>query len=302
MKISTLVLTLLFPILVLGQSFKIYDEITIPELNRKYQIGREYPEGYKIFVYNNAGKLFKIKEGLDTTNQANMSPSYLIVRTLDKNNKVLKNNILKDNDIDTEQASFSVKYIGIRKFIIIQNRFSFAILNLSNNKLIFPKCSYKDRPDVEIEDTQTFNICSIKVFDDGQYLVCSIGDFGIFCFNLSDIYNPVSVKGYYIHPPFSSPNFLFIDHRKDNIYNGICVKNTIRNIDNIDYLFKGFRFEQQDNDSIKKYELDKQYLLLKQYDKEDKVVNLVIDYKNGRLLDSDIDKDLINNLLNKINK
>lgn len=283
--------------LVAGQSFKVYDEVDIPELHRKYQLGREYPKGYEIFVYNYTGKLFKIKEGLDKTNPANMSPSYLVVRTLDEQGNLVKDNILKDNSTDTDFISFGVQYIGVRKFIIIKSRFSFVIFNLSTNTLIIPKGSDEERPDVEIQDSQTFTLVSVQTFDDGQYIISSNGDFGIYCLNLLDLYKPVSVKGYYTSPPILSPYFFFLDHRKDNIYNGICVKNKIRHIENMQFLFKGLRFQQDEQGKIIKHEIDKQYLLLTQITKDNKKVPLMVDYKNGKLLDSQKDKELIDRLV-----
>ena len=65
------------------------------------------------------------------------------------------------------------------------------------------------------------------------------------------------MKGYYTSPPIASTYFFFLDHRKDNIYNGICVKNTVKHIDKMEYLFKGLQFLQDEQGEIIKREIDK---------------------------------------------
>ena len=66
----------------------------------------------------------------------------------------------------------------------------------------------------------------------------------------------------------------------------------------MEYLFKRLRFQQDEQGKIIKHEIDRQYLLLTQITNGNKKVALVIDYKNGKILDSKKDKELIDRLVN----
>src|SRR6056297_1863386 len=215
-----------------GQEFRVYDEIEFPELKKKYQIGREFPDGYEIFTFNNTGTLYRIKKGLDKNDKNNITPSYLILRTLDLNNNVIKECVIKDNDIDSKLTTFNKQFIGKMKFIIIKSRFDFYLLNLSTDILVTPDFSIK-RDNVELSDAHGLNLRAIEIFDNGQYIIFNKGDFGTYCLNLLDLYNPELVDAFYIDPPMSSENYVFLDHRKDDIYNAIHVKRTYREIENI---------------------------------------------------------------------
>lgn len=266
------------------QEFKVYDEVEFPELNKKYQIGREFPEGYEIFTYNHTGTLYKVKKGMDKNDKTKISPSYLILRILDLNSNVIKESVIKDNDIDTEFASFNKQYIGKRKFIIIKSRFDFYLLNLSTDILVTPDFSIK-RDNVELSDIQGLNLRAIEIFDNGQYIIFNKSDFGTYCLKLQDFYNPKLVEAYYSGSPALSEYYVFLDHRVDDIYNAIKVKRSYREIENITYLFKGYRFQQDENDSIITKEVDDQFLkLLQKGEDDEKILDLIIDYKNGILV------------------
>ena len=57
-----------------------------------------------------------------------------------------------------------------------------------------------------------------------------------------------------------------------------------------------------ENKELIKHDVDKQYLVLKQFDKEDNLIDCIIDYKNGKFLDAEIDRELVNEILEKIKK
>jgi hypothetical protein len=300
--LRTIILTILLLYVVDLKSqvdFKVYNELILKEENFKFQIGQTIFDGYEI-MNNGKGRLFYELPGTDKNKMTESKPVNITIRISGLNDRIIKNITLDYNDIDIDMAQFVAYYFGDRKFIVITVRYRFYIVNLSNYKVIgplFPK------PKGCREDAIRGSMGKgFKVFDNGQYLLGTAADFGVFCFNLLDLYHPFEIDGYYTEPPYPSQFYFYLDHRVDNIYNGIFVNNATRNIDKIDYLFKGFKFQQNNNDSIIKYVIDKLYLLLKQYDKEDNIIDLVIDYKNGRLLKPESDKDLINKLLNKINK
>jgi len=279
--------------------FKVYNELILNEVNLKFQIGQPILDGFEI-MNNGKGRLFYELPGTDKDRMTESKPVNITIRISDLSDKILKDVILDYNDIDIDMAQFAAHYFGDRKFIVITVRYRFYIVNLSNFKVIGP---LSPKPKGCREDAISGSMGKgFKVFDNGQYLLGTAADFGVFCYKLLDLYNPVEIDGYYTEPSYSSLFYFYLDNRVDNIYNGICVNNATRNIDKIDYLFKGFRFQQHNNDSIIKSNIDKQYLLLKQYNKEDNIVVLVIDYKNGRLLDSESDKELIDKLLNEINE
>lgn len=281
MKYCIVIIIAFISFKIFGQEFEIYDELTVPEVKKKFQLGREIHDGYEIF--NNNGYIYRSKKGLERFDENNITPSYLKVRTLDMKNNVLNESIIKDNDIDSEHSSFDEKYLGERNFVIIRSRFSFHILNLTTDIVIEPEYSI-GRDSVEIGDGQDLNLGVINIFDSGQYLIFNQSSFGTFCLNLLDLYNPVLVDAVYVDPPMSSEYYIFLDHRKDGIYNVISVKRTYREIENIEYLFKGYHFNQDDNGEIIYETKDDQYLNLQQIGKDGKTYELIIDYINGTIV------------------
>lgn len=299
-RIIILTILLLYVVDLKSQTdFKVYKELILYDENLKFQIGQPILDGFEI-MNNGKGRLFYELPGTDKDKMIESKPVNITIRISELSDKNLKDVTLDYNDIDIDMASFAAYYFGDRKFIVITIRYRFYIVNLSNYKVIGP---LSPKPKGCREDAISGTMGKgFKVFDNGQYLFGTAADFGVFCYKLLDLYHPVEIDGYYTEPPYSSPFYFYLDNRKDNIYNGIYVNNATRNIDKIDYLFKGFRFKQYNKDSIIKSDIDNQYLLLKQYDKEDNIIDLVIDYKNGRILDSDSEKQLINKLLNGINE
>lgn len=278
--------------------FKVYRELSIPEENRNYQIGQVIKDGFEI-TGDGRGKLFYELPDTKRENVTKKHPVNLIVRESDKSGKILKDITIDFNDVDIDMAVFSAYYFGSRRFLVITIRYRFYIINLSNYKVIGP---LSPKPKGCRQDAISGSMSgNFKVFDKGQYLIGSAADFGVFCYMLLDLYNPVEIDGVFQEPSYSSPFYFFLDQRKDNIYNGIFVHNSTRAFEKIEYLFKGFRFKLNENKELVKHDIDKQYLVLKQFDKEDNLIDCIIDYKNGKLLDSETDRELMNEILEKIN-
>ncbi len=200
---------------------------------------------------------------------------------------IIKNNsgeILKTITIDKELDPYHFKdfYQGQRNFAIIGGRYKFYIVNVSNNKLIGP---FSACCRVEAEDAQTGVLYAYKIINDGQYLLVNALDNGLTCFNLLDLYNPKEVDFFKLDSIYSKGNYVFIDKRKENIFNGISAEcgNYKKEID-YKVLFHGYRFEIDSNEKLKYVISDKKLLTLKQIVSDSIAKDFTIDLERGLII------------------
>lgn len=276
------------------QRFEVYDEKTISELNRKLEVGRLILNDYEL-INSGTGKMF-IKS---LVNAKDSVPSSYLVRISDLNGKLIK-------EIDTKYSwndpdfYFGTSFIGNRKFCIMARRGAFYILNLSANHLIGP-IQLSSRIN-EAQDGQSGMVWTSEVFNDGQYLIISAIDEGIYCLNMDDLYNPFEVEFYADRKTLFKGHFFFLDHRKDNIYNGIVAskENNYSEEYHPRFLFQGYQLKVDANNKIIKYDIDNRYLVLLRDQQSTENEYLIIDYFEGRLLDGVLDKEKIHELAGKI--
>ncbi|MBU2507055.1 MAG: hypothetical protein KJ799_10075 [Bacteroidetes bacterium] len=289
--IIILILSVPFSALISQDDFKVYKELSIEPENMIFQIGQKIIDGF-VIMNNGEGRLFYEKIGITRDEMSESKPVNITLRISGLKGNLIKDISLEYNDIDIDMAQFSASYFGEKKFLVITVRYRFYIIGIEDFKVIgpfFPKLKgYR-------LDAISGSLNNFKLFDDGKYFFGIAADNGVFCYKLIDLYNPTEIDGYNIEPIYTSSNSFFIDNRIDNLYYGIYVHNTSNNIDEIKYLFKSIRIE-------KMYELDNQYIFFKYFNKENELVNLVVDYKNGRLLDNNNDRQLIYKLLKNINE
>lgn len=274
--------------------FEVYSKKTIPELNRKLEVGRMIPNDHEL-INSVTGKMF-IKS---LANPKDSVLSSYLVRISDLNGKLIK-------EIDTKYSwsdldfYFGTSYIGNRKFNIMARRGAFYILNLSANHLIGP-IQLSSRIN-EAQDGQSGLVWTSEVFNEGQYLIISAIDEGIYCLNLDDLYTPFEVEFYADRKTLFKGHFFFLDHRKDNIYNGIVAskENNYSKEYHPKFLFQGYQLKVNANNEIIKYNIDNRYLVLLRDQQKTENDYLIIDYFEGRLLNGVLDKEKIDELMGKL--
>ena len=193
--------------------------------------------------------------------------------------------LIKEYELDKSSELFypDKYYLGERKFIIVAGRYRFYILNLTNNRLIGP-LSHAYRG--ESQDAISGNLGDFQIIDNGQYVLYGVADFGVFCLNLKDLYNPKDVACIYDTTRLSG-NYMFIDHRYDNLFN-IILANYIINQPNIfdreiepKMLFKGLELEPNDNSTLYRIK-DGEYVILDRANNRTKN-DLIINFKTGEV-------------------
>lgn len=180
--------------------------------------------------------------------------------------------------------SFNEYYKGDRNFAIIGGRYIFYIVNVSTNKLIGPiRPSWKG----EAEDAQSGMLYVFKVIKDGQYLFVNAADNGLTCYSLLDLYNPKEVDFYKSDSPYAQGNYIFIDQRKENIFNGFTAStnnNYYEKVMDCKILFHGYRFELTSEGKLD-YEITKnKILILKQILGDSQSIDFLIDLKKGEII------------------
>ena len=114
MKLYLAVLSFLFlSINVSSQDrFKVYREIDINEMNRRFQIGHVIKEGYEITSINRDGKIYYIKSGTPKNEATKDCPVNMVIRILNEHDVIVKDIIIDFNDVDIDLSSFGIKYLG----------------------------------------------------------------------------------------------------------------------------------------------------------------------------------------------
>ena len=163
-----------------------------------------------------------------------------------KNGDVLKK---YDLELESDPCHFKGSYSGERKFVVIGGRYRFYILNVSTGKLIGP---IQNSLRVEGEDAQTGVLYAYKILANGQYLFVNALDNGLTCFSLLDLYHPEEVFFLKADSIFHRGTYVFIDNRKENIFNVItasCGNYNTEIASNI--LFQGYRFQLNEQGNLK---------------------------------------------------
>lgn len=273
--------------------FDIYSKVILTELNRKLEVGRLIPDNYELINDGNGKMLIK-----SSVNRNDSLLSNVLVRISDLDGERIKEIDTKYYGTDNDFV-FSTSFINDRKFIVLSRRGAFYMLNIFTNILIGP-IQLNSRIEYA-EDAQSGLIWTSEVFNNGQYLIISAIDEGIYCFNLDDIYNPFEVEFYTNRKILFKGNFFFLDRRKGNIYNGIVASkegNYSRKY-NSRFLFQAYKFKVDSKNEIIKYNIDDRYLILLQDRGPEPFVYVIIDYFDGRILNEFTDKKKIAELISK---
>ncbi len=202
----------------------------------------------------------------------------LIIKDIEDN--LIQKYKLNKEEIDPYRIAES--YNGKRNFIVIGGRYEFYILIIKTNHLIGPYrccCRY------EAQDAQTGVLRAFDIIANGQYLLVGSLDNGPYCFNLADLYNPEKVNYITLQKQPYQTAYLFLDKRKENIYNGIFASyknysNTIHS----KYLIQAYRFEQTPDGALKKKIGPDGFLLLNQLDPDGEISELKIKLENGEIV------------------
>ena len=296
MKAIMIIALLILSLTTVGQDFfQVYSEVIITEIDRKLEVGRLIPKNYEL-INDVKGKMF-IKSSI---NKNDSLSSNVLVRISKLDGDIIKEIDTKYNRNDLYFGFSKKSYINNRKFVIMARRGAFYILNLSTNILIGPihLCSRIE----DGQDVQSGLIWTPEVFNDGQYLIISAIDEGIYCFNLDDIYNPFEVEFYTDRKILFKGNFFFFNQRKENIYNGIIAskESNYSKEYHSKFLFQGYKFKVDSNNKVIKYNINNRYLVLLKDQEQKNFEYLIIDYFEGKILNNVLDKEKIVELISQI--
>lgn len=158
---------------------------------------KEYSEDNKMFIFNS--KTYEIISVFDDSLQRTIN--YVQVK---KGNEVKEIRIIFPNN-DFDLISFGASVNSQRKFVIIQSRYSFSLLNLYNNKIVGP---FSPKFYGVGQDAQSGMISGLKIILDGRAIIGYCVDGGAFMYDFTDFYN-----GKELTPasfPFATNNRIFI--------------------------------------------------------------------------------------------
>lgn len=260
-------------------SFKVYRTYEIPELSLKFEMAQRLIEDMEI-INDGRGKLYYEEPGTKRDNMTKSKPVNMIIVVKGMDDKIQKEIEIDYNAIDIDLSGFPMHYNGTRKFIVIRvGRYRFWLLNLSNFKMVGPLYSGVTG---EASDSQDGSLSFLEVFSNGQYLIGYAWGFGIFCYNLLDLYNPVLVNHICTEKHHNHKNYFFLDHRIDNIYNGIVIKNhSYRNYEPAEFLFQGIMLELDENRNPIKEIIDDRFIKLNSIEGDGTVTPIVVDFIAG---------------------
>ncbi|MBN2894175.1 MAG: hypothetical protein JXL97_20055 [Bacteroidales bacterium] len=157
--------------------------------------------------YSNNNRTFEFKgveyqiESEEVDENLNAS-NYVVIKNPNKTETKIKLNF-KNEEYD--MISFGEYINDVRKFVIIQARYSFVILNLYNNKIIgpFSPVFYGIG-----QDAQSGMLSGMQIIFDGRFIIGYCVDSGAFLFDLTDLYNPK--EEYPASVPYNNVNRVFI--------------------------------------------------------------------------------------------
>lgn len=250
--------------------------------------------------FNHNEKIFKevaLKLSIDRENEKAIQ--YLnIINT--RNDSLIKS-LKIDNEFDLHRIG--AYYFGERNFAIITGRYQFFIVNLTTNTLKGP---YRSNAKGKRYDAQSGLVCDFKIFNNGQYLLFEMRDFGVKCFKLIDLYNPLEIGAYTLKTKSLKEFYFFLDKRDSCLFNGIISSYEFNRRDlslcklTSNFLFQGYHLKTDDNGLIIKNQIEDRYLLLYKETESNREELIVVDYEDGKLLNKENDETLINRLLNEL--
>ena len=261
------------------RSFKVYNQYNIPELSLSFEMGHRLIEA-KDMVSDGKGKLYYEEPGITKENMTKSDPVNMIIRINGPTENDSRDIELPYNDIDIDLSGFPIHYVGVRKFLVIRvGRYRFYILNLSNFNVVGPQYAGVSG---EASDSQDGSLSFLEVFNNGQYLIGYAWGFGIFCYNLMDLYYPELVDHICTEEYHNHQNYVFLDHQIDNVYVGIAIKNhSYRDYNPAEFLFQGLMLETDEKVQPIKRIIDDQFLMLNRIKDDGSVIPFRVDFIKG---------------------
>ena len=161
------------------------------------------------FVYQN-----RITYQIKTVESSESSESKTFLKILKKAQGEfveLKTTEISSKIQDIDLITFGAFINKKRKFILINSRYSFYILNFYNNKLLGP---YSPKFWGVGQDAQSGMISDLKIIMQGRFLIGYCVDSGTFLYDLTDLYKPFDAGSANI--PYYHENHVYILNRADN--------------------------------------------------------------------------------------
>jgi len=126
-------------------------------------------------------------------------------------NKLIKTTEILDTTYDADLITFGEYVNEEKRYVLIQHRYCFYILNLYKNVLLGPY--YPNFYGIG-EDAQSGMAVGLKIIFDGRFIMGYCVDSGCFLYDLSDIYIPKEVIP--VTNPLYSENRVYVLKQYDN--------------------------------------------------------------------------------------
>ncbi len=233
----------------------------------------------------------------DNTNFLFNGFDYRIISQIDTNSTnyflTITKNKIEVNKIKLNFASNSFEppvfgnYINkSRKFIIIQSKYSFFILNLYNNKLskLYQPHFYR-----MAQDAQSAMLSDLSIILNGRAIIGYCVDSGVFLFDFTNLYNGLELKP--TNNPLFSKNRVFLMKDFENQNKSIAVFVFLENWE-VDYkiLFKNktiewYKYNKKSNKQKYFNKIEGKFTILKEILTAKNFKFIVIDNSNGKFVD-----------------
>lgn len=257
-----------------------------------FSFSQDYSEDNKKFVYQNRRTFEIINKEVNNELKTFVKISEehevgMIVQETEFNTGI--------QDVDLYFGNFIDKK---RKFILINTRYYFYILNLYNNKLLGP---YKPNFWGIGQDAQSGMLTDIKIILDGRFLIGYCVDSGTFLFDLTNLYKPHEV--FSANVPYCHENHVYILQQSDNKQKsfGLYVSTKDRQVDS-KIIFNNKTVKYDDYSDIKQTSeiefekmilgcslLDSQYTILKEILPNNDYKYIVIYNYTGQIINLPVD-------------
>lgn len=210
---------------------------------------------------------------------------------------------LISKELSNDSNMFSYKFAvdfkkNTKKFLVIQGRYEFWILNVRNKKLSGP---HSPRFWGIGSDSQSGMISDLKIYTDGLFIYGVSVDNGGFLYDICDIDNPIEKLS--ANLPFLSTGRLFeLKNYETDTYNGVYITDESNTVF-LNILYSNKKLIPIDNSEILNYSEEKKediimnttmaknrYIISKEMN-ENKVNFIVVDIFTGNIINLPKEKD-----------
>lgn len=276
---STFFILVVFLLLYSGRAS--YGQQLGPENAENFQVEKEYTYGGKKY---HVGRLLL----------HDFSYGPLTLRVIEKD-KTTDIQAPMDDYPDLEMSHTDLIQLQGRPFFLVIDRYRIYLVDLENEKI-----SARIQPGLGVEygdDSISSTVGGFQFFDQDQYLIGIAVNYGLFCFNISDLAQPKELLRYTGHYGDQGQPYFFLEQNNDGSYNGLVSRSdTLKKSSHISnfysatekatYLFRHAQIMPPNETYINPVhdEAPKSTLLLYEKDTNGKKTPWVIDLNKGALI------------------